>query len=154
MAKADVVSDGSERTAHVSAPGFRPIVKAFDALIEQPVQCDNTLRSESKVEFQLRLLPGNLPFGTLCSPCFGDLNKAAARIGPGTGFHPALTHERLHVARQGRRIHLHALGQIARADRTQPRDVGQQRVLRVLQARRRDMAVVVTRHDAIELTKF
>ena len=111
------------RIGTASGGAFRIVLEAFDARIEQFVQSCDALRSEPFVECCLCLLPSALSFGSFRVSGLGRFDETAARIVSGADIQQSLIHERLHVACQCRRIHLHALGQVARANGAQPDDV-------------------------------
>jgi hypothetical protein len=87
-------------------------------------------------------------------PGFGDVYPAAARVDTIAHRQPASGHERLQVARQRGRTHVHAPGQFAGCQRTQLVHVCEQRVLRDLETRAREVLVVVLGHAARELTQL
>jgi len=60
--------------------------------------------ADSRIERELRLLPGALGLCALGTPGLGGLDQAAARILAGALSQPPLREQRLQVARQGRGV--------------------------------------------------
>ena len=130
------------------------VAQALDPVVDHRVQqCDAAL-AEPCVQRQLRLFPGALRLRLLGASFGRCLDQPGAPIAPRPLLKPALRHEGLQIASQRGGIHAHAARQIGWADRPQLEGLGQQRVLRRLQAGWDHVFVVVTRHDPTELTQL
>jgi len=130
------------------------VAQQFDARIQQRMQRHHAFAAQLFVQRQLGGLPGLLCLGLLGNAGLGGADQAAACVRAGTYRQQTQGRQRLEVARQRGGVHLHAPGQISRAYGPELDHMGQQRVLRDLQAHVGDKAVVVARHDAAELAQL
>src|SRR4051812_29728966 len=93
--------------------GLLGFVDRRQALVEQRMELGDALLAEPGIERELRPLPLARAFGVLLAPGRRRRHEARAAIGAGADHDPAVGDQRLQVARQGRGVHLHRLGDVA-----------------------------------------